>query len=1254
MKHVTTITETDLDDWARRLDARAKFPELLRRLVRTTATGPVDLEFASDEGIQRHGWDGLVLSETRHQYVPIGRSAWELGVSEDPKRKADEDYEKRTRDPKGVDPAQATFVFATPRRWPGKEEWASAKKADGVWREVRVLDAKDLQSWLEAAPSAHLWMAGHLGRKPEGLSDLDTFWANWSDLSPPITPAFLLAGRDSTVKRIHRWLAEPSSPLSLKTESRDESLAILAAAIQKLPEAEREKQFFRTVVVEDEAAWNYAVTFPARTILVPRFDASGVIAGALRRGHTVFTPLGRADGPAIEEAPRLAVGAATEALVAEGVEDSRARELAALARRSLIAYRRQSIRGQAPEWAQPSKASTIIPAMLAGSWTEDKDGDREAIAELGGSPYEKLIPQLTRWANEPDPPLRTVGGAWFLVSERDAWSLLGWQITRPDLERFERVALEVLGSPNPVLALEPDDRPLAALRHITPKYSSRLAEGIAKTLALMASDEKAGPLQVGVTPPDFAARVVWQLFEKVSADPSLWESLTGVLPLLAEAAPDAFLSAVEEGTKGSSPILARVFHEGPSVFSSSPHTGLLWALETLAWSPQHLGRVALLLARLSEIDPGVKVMNRPANSLNAIFRTALPQTSSSYAQRLVVIDSLRRENPKAAWELQCSLLPHGPLLLLSNARPKFIETPPDSRSITNAELYATASDIGDRLRSDAGVDGEKWSKVIGLLPSLTPQGLAGIKERLLEIASQTPAEVERVLIWDSVRRLVSRHRAFPSATWSLPEEALGQLDEVASAFEPAGVCDRSLWPFEELPDLPRPREDDWQTQERLIAETRNMALSDVNQSNGLDGVVDLARRVKLPFEVGATLGRRSDIQITEGDFLRAHLDADPELSKMARGFIAGRVASRGIGWATELLAREANGFTATQVALFLTTLPSGAAIWDLAASLGADIDGQYWQLVYPYGVSDPPAFERVARGLLKAGRILTAVDLLGMHTVDPSPPSPALVMEVLEAAFLQEHGDKTPRLASFPLHVNALFDLLEKSEGLDQSRIATLEWAALAVFQVGEHQPKALQREMSHDPQFLVHVMSLVFRADGQEPRARTAEDDARARNGYQLLSTWRTLPGSLEGGGLDASALKSWVSRVREIAADQGLLTSADGVIGELLSGSPEGLDGMWPHEAVCDVIQSCESPRLEQKFCQGAYNSRGVVTKHFEDGGEQEAQLALKFETRAAAVESRWPRVGAMLRRLARTYRREENRADQAKELRSDLDHW
>lgn len=94
------------------------------------------------------------------------------------------------------------------------------------------------------------------------------------------------------------------------------------------------------------------------------------------------------------------------------------------------------------------------------------------------------------------------------------------------------------------------------------------------------------------------------------------------LPLYAEAAPTEFLSIIERDLKTSTPAVFGLLRPaGSGIFGSPSRTGLLWALEGLAWSPETLPRTVLILARLAQIEINDNWVNKPAHSLAAIFRS---------------------------------------------------------------------------------------------------------------------------------------------------------------------------------------------------------------------------------------------------------------------------------------------------------------------------------------------------------------------------------------------------------------------------------------------------------------------------------------------------------------------------------------------------------------------------------------------------------------------------------------------------------
>ena len=70
----------------------------------------------------------------------------------------------------------------------------------------------------------------------------------------------------------------------------------------------------------------------------------------------------------------------------------------------------------------------------------------------------------------------------------------------------------------------------------------------------------------------------------------------------------------------------------------------------LAWGPQYLGWVSIILAKLAARDPGGRYRNRPKNSLRQIFLLWHPQTFTPLDRRLHVLDRLRKIEPDSAWE----------------------------------------------------------------------------------------------------------------------------------------------------------------------------------------------------------------------------------------------------------------------------------------------------------------------------------------------------------------------------------------------------------------------------------------------------------------------------------------------------------------------------------------------------------------------------------------------------------------------------
>jgi hypothetical protein len=125
---------------------------------------------------------------------------------------------------------------------------------------------------------------------------------------------------------------------------------------------------------------------------------------------------------------------------------------------------------------------------------------------------------------------------------------------------------------------------------------------------------------------------------------------------------------------------------------------LLWALETLAWSPARLARVSLVLARLSAVPIKGNWGNTPARSLISLFRTWIPQTAAPLEQRIAVLHTLCARYPAVAFQLLDALVNVGHETATPSSRPAWRDDDAGAGDgATNQDLYGMLVAAADRM-----------------------------------------------------------------------------------------------------------------------------------------------------------------------------------------------------------------------------------------------------------------------------------------------------------------------------------------------------------------------------------------------------------------------------------------------------------------------------------------------------------------------------------------------------------------------------
>lgn len=1221
------ISAQDLQSWAGRRDCEDVLPELLRRLVRATVVAPGSAHFPSGESIQVGGWDGVVQAPAGNEFVPDGWSGWELSRRHDTTTKANDDYEKRTADPLQLDRATASFVFVTPRRWNAKDDWAAAKHATGEWANVYALDADHLEQWLEQAPAVGAWLARKLGKYPNGVLSIDDYWTEYScGTNPPLTPESVLAGRNDDMNRVVEWLRNGTGALRLTAESPQEAFAFVAAALTLLPPEEQDQIRSRFLLADDPTVLREIVTTGQQLTIGWLATDVTSIGAATQRGHRVIVPTTEREGPGQSiTLTRPDHESLAKSLVTTGMSQDQTSTLLQEANDSItILRRRLAIVPTPPEWGIPANARALIPAVLAISWNEQSPAEQTVVAGIAGTEYAAVAATIARWARVSDAPVQQNGAVCSLRAPRDAWYVLSPFITRQDLDQYRMAVTAVLGLRDPRLDLEPAERWLANIHGKEFPHSSWLRRGLAESLIFLSLTETVG----GERGHDVARTIVHNL---LTTDWERWYSLDHVLPMLAEAAPAIFLTQLEAALDHDQDGTA-IFFESEGMMGGDHATGLLWALELLAWYPEHLTRVTLALARIA------RTQERAERILRAIFLSWLPQTSATSQQRGAALAVIMQREPGIGWRLLMNLWPKNYDVGAHHYEPKWREKPPVP-PITVGERIAADLIVVELALQHTGQDPARLADLIKHLGTAPPHAQTRLQELLATFTQEQRDETARRGVWNALREEVNKHRKFQDAPWALREEALARFDPTIAALTPQDPVEQHAWLFKDAyPTMPLHDPDPGMLlTDEALAQRRRTAVQEIIAEHGVDGVCSLATRTEYPFLLGSSCAAAG----ADETAMLALLASDDNHARFCgMGYAYGRYQADGMNWVDQTLAAHEE-WSKNAIAALLLAIPTDRTTWERVEQ--HEVTNEYWRATTVFLKRDTPA-EDIAytlTHLLNAQQVPRALELASMLAAK----TPTAVLTQVLDSILPALEAEPKRFSQLGYHVTQILNALDTRDDIEPGVIGRHEWIMLPLLR--HDRTLRLHDELAKAPDLFAQMVNAIYRADNEDDQEpATDEVIARAHHAEELLSSWRIVPGTNLDGTIDSGALMDWVTRARDACADRR--DGCDRHIGQVLAHAPAGTDGAWPCEAVRIVIDHVNTRALEHGFHDGVYNKRGTVTADPFAGGVQERALVEQYRTWSRALAPAWPRTAAILEELADQYDREAHREDVTAQLR------
>ena len=1243
-----TIKAGQIEDWAeRKIDARHLLAVLLRKLVHSTGDDLRQVDFPGYDNAERRGWDGWVEADAATPWIPEGKSGWEFGTNENPKRKAESDYANRA----SVSPdkkAECTFVFVTPRNWPGKTDWARSKQAEGDWKAVRVFDASDLEQWLEESISAQMWLAEQLAMPLSGFETIDRCWQRWEEASEPkMTPKMFEPSIIAYRERFKEWLEKPSErPFVSAADSTDEALAFLACLFQDSTIAPHSRDLAAVFKSADTLRTLANSSSPFIPIVYTE-ETARELANLYRRLHCIIVR----PRNAIDSKPDIALDLLNhdtieKALAEMGIEDDEAERLARESGRSPTILRRRLSRLDAirkPQWSKDAEvARSLIPMALVGAWHAKSNADCEIVSTLADRSYPETEEDIVRLLQFDDCPVWSVGEYRGVASKIDALFALNKYVTERNLDNFFFLAEYVLSESNPALDLPEDKRWAAGLYGKIRNHSAALREGICETLVILSvHGNNLFQERLGIDIENRVSSLIRRLLTPLTLDKLI--SHDNDLPHYAEAAPDEFLKLLEEDLRQSQPIvigLLKPVESGP--FSSPSRTGLLWALECLAW--KHLGRVSLILAQLSRIVINNNWHNKPISSLYATYRSRLPQTAASLEERITALEMLTDRFPDIGWRIcihqfrPSSRIGHG------SYRPRWrSDASGAGRSVTGEEISEFTRKALDLALAWPEHDQKTLGALVERLPVMPEKGQTLVWDLIDSWADSETDEKAKAGLRERIRRLAFTRCG--RLHW--PKDATKDRAHMTyEKLQPRGPVVRHTWLFAQpwvdpSSDEIEDESFDHTKHEEKIRTLRTMAMKEIWMECGFEGVKALLSRSDAPDTIGGSLGLNITTMDARTDFLRQCLSITDNLKRKVDGCIQSFLMSVGDEDLDSLLLAVCEDMDTDRRVRLFRCAPFKQDTWRLLDQYDQEIQDLYWQGVVPKWnrYSEAELIEIIDR-LLEAQRPRAA-----FHTVrNWSQVESSRLKRLLHAvATVKDEPADSIRYSLDAYSLSEALDSLAGRTGVSPDEMAQLEFMFITILEDSKHGIPNLERQIAQSPALFVQVLALVFKrnGDGQDPPEWRIENpelsDYLAIAASSLLDQIERIPGTESEGTVNAEKLLDWIEEARRLCAEHGRVEIGDQKIGELLSKAPAEEDGGWPCLPVCKAMERITSQQIGDGFEIGVLNDRGVHWRGLDEGGAQERELAAKYRNWAKQRASDYPYVSSVLERIAARYDQE-----------------
>jgi hypothetical protein len=884
------------------------------------------------------------------------------------------------------------------------------------------------------------------------------------------------------------------------------------------------------------------------------------------------------------------------------------------------------------DWASHEDAYILALLSLVGEWDEGSNADRKAIEDLIGIDYAEWEKKALRILHSQDSPLCVKNKIWRVNNRLALWKSVGSNVLDTHLEKFKSVASRVLSEKDPAFELLVEDRYAASIHKKVLSHSREIRKGIANGLAMLSANGDVCIFCSNSKSDQIVNAIVRGIFD--NGDSVLWGSLNYELPLLAEASPVVFLSEIEKELRNGQGAFDLLYAEESSGFGGQNYmSGLLWALETLAWDDDYFSRVLLILADLASRDPGGQWSNRPINSMVTILLPWLPQTLASTDKRRHVVSVIKKDYPNVLWELITQLLPSHNGISTPTHKPKWrMVVPEEFESRVSYQEYWDEVSYYSFFAVEVAQDNpDKLSKLIEHAEKLNEEAFNKLIDALRSDKLALLPDSEKTGIWEQILFSVNKHKAYSDTRWALPQAKVEALDQVLHLLQPSGAVHKYRHLFIQSDHDLYTKREDWDGQQKILGNKRIDVVKEIYRLLGWEGVKNFMVQIESTHKLGYAISNLDEVN--DEIIITDTLSTDDRKSiDFIDSYIRGKHNRLGYDWSDSI---DKSNWSGVAIGRFYSHLPNNKETWDRVSQDLTQHEDSYWSIVNINPHEAGTDIEFAIDKLLELDRPFAVVNIMDWMRISGVKINTEKCVMALQKGL----SSNEPDYVIDQYHISELIKLLQNSPDVSSEDLLQIEWNYLNLLNnYSGVKPTLLEFEMASNPSFFCEVIRKLYKSRNEtapknEP---TQEDQSTARRIWKLLYHWKHVPGVNREGNFEAASFTNWIDHVRQECASSGHLEVALIKVGEVLIHSPIDESGLWIHKTIAKELNQKNSDELRRGFNNGFYNARG--SDWVDSTGKPELDLADSFESKADELEKEgFIRLSTSLKSLVQSYKKE-----------------